>query len=66
MTSQISIWDAGTEVNQEPGVGLDQVQRQSGANTGAADPDNTVRMAPDTFGNLPGVADIIKVTITAQ
>jgi len=47
-------------------VGLDQLQRQSAANTGAADPDNTVRLAPDTFGNLPDVADIIRVTITAQ
>jgi len=62
----VSIWDAGTEIDQEPGVGLDQLQRQSAANTGAADPDNTVRLAPDTFGNLPDVADIIRVTITAQ
>jgi hypothetical protein len=66
VTSQISIWDAGTEVNQEPGTGLDQVQRQAAANTGAVDDDTTVRMAPDTFGNLPAVADIIRVTITAQ
>lgn len=66
VTSMISLWDAGTEINQEPGTGLDQVQRQSAADTGAADPDNTVRLAPDTFGNLPPVADIIKVTITAQ
>jgi len=66
VTSQISIWDAGTEVNQEPGTGLDQVQHQAAANTGAADSDNTVRMAPDTFNNLPAVADVYKVTITAQ
>ena len=66
ITSQISIWDAGTEVNQEPGVGLDQVQRQSGGNTGAADPDNTVRLAPDTFGNLPSVSIVYRVTISAQ
>lgn len=66
VTDQIAIWDAGTEINQEPGTGLDQVQRQSGANSGAADPDNTVRMAPDTFNNLPSVEDIIRVTITVQ
>jgi hypothetical protein len=62
----IAIWDSGTEVNQEPGVGLDQVQRQAAANTGAADPDNTVRLAPDTFNNLPDIADIFKLTITAN
>lgn len=65
VTSQLMIWDTGTEVNQEPGLGPDQVQRQSGANTGAADPNNTVRLAPDDFGNLPAVADFIKATLTS-
>ena len=36
VTSQVMLWDAGSEVNQEPGVGADQVQRQSGPDTGAA------------------------------
>ena len=66
VTSQIAIWDAGTEIDQEPGTGLDQVQRQSGPDTGASDPDATVRLAADTFGNLPNAEDIIRVTITAR
>jgi hypothetical protein len=66
ITNQISIWDAGTEVNQEPGVGPDQVQRQSGGNTGAADSDNTVRLATDTFGNLPSVSSVYRVTISVK
>lgn len=64
ITSMIKLWDAGTEVNQEPGIGTDQPQRQSAANTGAADSNNTVRLAEDTFSNLPSVSDVIKVTLT--
>jgi hypothetical protein len=64
VTSQIQLWDAGSEVDQEPGLGADQVQRQAAANTGAADADNTVRLASDTFSNLPAVSDVIKVTLT--
>ena len=63
VTSQIMIWDAGTEIDQEPGSGLDQAPRQGGANTGAADPDGTVRLADDTFGNLPAVSDVVTVTL---
>jgi hypothetical protein len=65
VTAQVLLWDAGTEVNQEPGIGPDQVQRQIAPNTGASDPDNTARLAPDTFGNLPPVDTVIRVTITA-
>ncbi len=65
VTAQVSLWDAGTEINQEPGAGADQAPRQSGPNTGAADPDNTVRPAPDTFNNLPMVDQVIRVTITS-
>jgi hypothetical protein len=65
ITSQIMLWDSGHEVNQEPGLGADQAPRQAGPNTGAADADDTVRMAPDAFGNLPAVSDVIQVTLTA-
>ena len=64
VTAQIRLWDAGTEANQEPGLGADQVQRQSAPNTGAVDPNRNVRAAPDTFGNLPPVAGVLRVTIT--
>ena len=37
ITAEFDLWDAGTEVNQEPGVGADQAPRQSAANTGAAE-----------------------------
>ena len=34
ITDYIYLWDAGTEVNEEPGVGPNQAPRQSGPNTG--------------------------------
>ncbi len=43
ITDQINIYDAGTEIDQPLGEGADQAPRQSGPDTGAADPDNTVR-----------------------
>ena len=35
VTSRIVLWDAGTELNQELGVGPDQAPRQKAKNTGA-------------------------------
>jgi hypothetical protein len=66
ITGMIQLWDAGTEINQEPGLGMDQPMRQSGPNTGAADPNNTVRLAPNDFNNLPTVNQVIQVTLTAM
>lgn len=37
ISSQILLWNAGTEVDQEPGIGPDQGPRQKGPNTGAAE-----------------------------
>lgn len=64
VTDRVALWDAGTEVNQEPGAGPDQVQRQAGPDTGAPDPDASVRRAPDTYGNLPATEDVLRVTFT--
>jgi hypothetical protein len=64
VTSQVELWDAGTEVNQEPGAGPDQAPRQKAPNTGAADPDNKVRIASDTFKNLPKTSKVLKVMVT--
>lgn len=61
ITSMIQLWYAGTEINQPLGVGLDQAPRQSGPNTGAPDPDNTVRLA--NGDHIPAVDSIIRVTI---
>ncbi|MCY3868576.1 MAG: spondin domain-containing protein [Gemmatimonadetes bacterium] len=62
VTDQVMLWDSGTEVNQPIGTGADQAPRQSGANTGAADEDNTVRIAMGD--DIPAVDSVIRVTIT--
>ncbi|MFT5376006.1 MAG: hypothetical protein ACI906_002839 [Candidatus Latescibacterota bacterium] len=62
ITAQVGLWDAGSEVNQEPGVGADQAPRQSGANTGAAESGN-VRLVNDGF-TYPNVSDNIRVSLS--
>ena len=37
ITSRFHLWDAGTEVNEEPGFGLNQAPRQSAPNTGPSE-----------------------------
>jgi len=64
ITSMMRLWDSGTEVDQVPGVGIDQAPRQAGPNTGAADPNNTVREVNDT--RIPAVGDVIRITITPE
>lgn len=58
-TEQLMLWDAGTEVDQAIGFGLDQVHLQAGENTGAADPDDRVR---EISGPVP-LGDILRLRI---
>lgn len=65
VTSALGLWDAGTEVNEEPGVGRNQGMRQGAP--GAGDPERRpVRaMAEAEYGRRWPVAHrIIRVTIT--
>ncbi len=64
VTDQLYLWDAGSEEDQEPGLGADQAPRQSGPDTGAADDDTTVRLAEDSWTNIPALTDVIQATIT--
>jgi len=64
ITDMIQLWDAGTEVNQAPGVGADQAPRQSGPDTGAAEGGN-VQLVSDQF-SYPSVGSIVKVTVEVQ
>ena len=63
ITDQIGLWDAGTEVNEEPGVGANQAPRQAAANTGA-DEGGTVRLVDDGY-TYPAVADVVSITVTS-
>jgi hypothetical protein len=63
VTMQLVLWDAGTEVNEQPGVGPNQAPRQAGPNTGETE-GGVVMMVDDGF-SYPETAQVIEVTITA-
>ena len=62
ITAELQLWDAGTEANEEPGVGGEQAPRQSGPNMGIPDVDDTVRVVDDGYA-YPDVSALVKVTI---
>jgi hypothetical protein len=65
LTSQVYLWDAGTEVNEVPGAGPNQPASQSGPNTGMNEM-GTVReisQVSDGF-TYPAVDQTLKVTLT--
>jgi hypothetical protein len=65
LTDQIELWDAGTELDQELGLGDQQAATQTAPNQGDADPNPNVRLASDSYPDLPAVADLIGVTLSA-
>jgi hypothetical protein len=67
ITWQVMLWDTGTEVNQEPGVGPDQAPRQKAPNTGAAENGvvQSIEKVKDGF-QYPRTRDVLRVTITPQ
>ena len=67
ITSKITLWDAGTEVNEEPGIGPNQAPRQSAPNTGPQEHGvvRPVSEVKDGF-HYPAVSEVIRVTITPQ
>ncbi|WP_458186756.1 spondin domain-containing protein [Haladaptatus sp. NG-WS-4] len=67
VTSQVLLWDAGTEQNEQPGTGPNQAPRQTGPNTG---PDENAAVQPiarvgDGF-QYPAVADVIRVVVQSR
>jgi hypothetical protein len=64
VTSKLQLWDAGTEVNEEPGLGANQAPRQTAPNTGSAE-QGTVRLVNDRF-TYPKTGDVLRVTITPR
>lgn len=61
VTATLVLWDAGTEVNQEPGLGPDQAPRQKMANAGAAE-GGVVRPVKDRF-TYPRTDEVVRVTV---
>ena len=64
ITNSLVLWDAGTEVNQAPGIGDEQAPRQKMANTGKAE-NGKVGEVKDTF-MYPNTKDVLRVTITVE
>ncbi len=64
ITGAFQLWDAGTEVNQQPGLGTDQPVNQAAPNTGPAE-GGVVRPVADGF-TYPAVPQILRVVITPQ
>lgn len=62
ITAQIVMWDAGTEVDQEPGIGSEQGPRQKAPNTGKAE-NGLVRKVEDgkAYSNP---SSVMRVTVT--
>ena len=70
VTSEIYLWDAGTEIDQEPGVGDATGPKQPSADYGAPDPIAKVRQLAQTVTlsdgstfTLPAIASMIRVTL---
>jgi hypothetical protein len=64
VTGRLHLWDQGTEVNEEPGVGPHQGPRQSAANTGPAER-KPVGTPKDAF-TYPAIAGVVKVTVMQE
>ena len=70
VTRHIALWDAGTEIDQEPGVGDATGPKQPNPEYGAADTDPTVRqigpkklLANGKMFTVPAVSSMIRATL---
>jgi len=61
MTPQLSLWDAGTEVNEEPGLGPNQGPRQKTPDAGVTE-HNAVAHVRDGY-SYPGTAAVLRLSI---
>lgn len=64
ITSEFMLFDAGTEKDEEPGVGANQAPRQSAPNTGAAEGGKVHAAKASSFFSRNG--ELFRITITPQ
>lgn len=62
ITAQLVMWDAGTEVDQEPGIGSEQGPRQKAPNTGERE--NGVVSKVQDGKSYSNAASVMRVTIS--
>lgn len=67
VTARLALWDAGTEVNEDPGVGRNQGLRQGAPHAGDPERKPVRAMADAEFGKAwPSVERLVRVTITPR
>jgi hypothetical protein len=64
LTPELRLYDAGTELNEQPGAGPNQAPRQAAPGAGQPDPNPVVRLAEDEFGNLPNTQEVISADLS--
>jgi hypothetical protein len=64
ITARFTLYDAGTEADQEPGIGADQAPRQKAPNTGAAENGKVHKAKKSAFYNR--TKELFRVTITPE
>ena len=62
MTAQLSLWDAGTELNEEPGLGANQGPRQKTAEAGVRERQGIAHVR-DQY-RYPRTGEVLRLTIT--
>jgi len=69
ITNNFKLWDAGTEVNEEPGVGKNTkpFQEETAEDVGQAE-NGVIKLASDNGDGYtyPAVSDVIRVSVTAK
>lgn len=66
VTDLVDLWDAGTEINEEPGLGENQVQRQRGPGVGLVERRTVARIADVNGYDYPAVADVLRVDLSTE
>lgn len=64
LAEAITLWDAGTEVNEAPGAGSNQAPRQAKPDSGPAE-GGSVRPVNDGF-SYPSPQDVLELSVTAN
>ncbi|MFB6193860.1 MAG: spondin domain-containing protein [Halobaculum sp.] len=64
VTDRVGLYDAGTEINQEPGVGEFQAPRQAELNQGDVERGTVAPIEQVNGYDYPPAEDVIRVTIT--
>lgn len=64
VTSKLILWDAGTEINEELGIGPNQGPRQKGINTGPDEHGVVKRASGEAIYRRSG--ELFRITVTAE